>query len=62
VARLRTVALPRIEVVEFAQLGHMGPVSDPDPVNAAIGDFLERNRTRPAKNTMMQPLGEIPEP
>jgi pimeloyl-ACP methyl ester carboxylesterase len=42
VARLLTAALPRVEVVEFEKLGHMGPVTHPDPVNEAIKEFLER--------------------
>ena len=42
VARLLAPALPRVEVVEFADLGHMGPVTHPDVVNAAIRRFLER--------------------
>jgi pimeloyl-ACP methyl ester carboxylesterase len=41
VARLLTRALPRVEVVEFEKLGHMGPVTHPDPVNEAIRKFLE---------------------
>jgi pimeloyl-ACP methyl ester carboxylesterase len=40
VARLLTEVLPRVEVVEFAELGHMGPVTHPDVVNAAICKFL----------------------
>ena len=43
VARLLTAALPRIEVVEFENLGHMGPITHPDAVNEVIGRFLERN-------------------
>jgi len=43
VARLLTAALPRVEVVEFEKLGHMGPVTHPEPVNEAIRAFLERN-------------------
>ena len=43
VARLLTGALPRVEVVEFEKLGHMGPVTHPEPVNEAIRAFLERN-------------------
>ena len=43
VARLLVSALPRVEVVEFEQLGHMGPVTHPDVVNAAIVQFLERH-------------------
>ena len=46
VARLLTKALPRVEVVVFEDLGHMGPVTHPEPVNAAIGDFLGRHRGR----------------
>jgi pimeloyl-ACP methyl ester carboxylesterase len=42
VARLLVNALPRVEVVEFETLGHMGPVTHPDLVNEAIGQFLER--------------------
>jgi pimeloyl-ACP methyl ester carboxylesterase len=42
VARLLVNALPRVEVVEFENLGHMGPVTHPDLVNAAIGQFLEK--------------------
>jgi pimeloyl-ACP methyl ester carboxylesterase len=41
VARLLTGALPRVEVVEFEKLGHMGPVTHAEPVNAAILKFLE---------------------
>lgn len=42
VARLLTNALPRVEVVEFENLGHMGPVTHPEPVNEAIRGFLAR--------------------
>jgi pimeloyl-ACP methyl ester carboxylesterase len=42
VARLLTSALPRVEVVEFGDLGHMGPITHPDAVNEAIARFLER--------------------
>jgi pimeloyl-ACP methyl ester carboxylesterase len=42
VARLLTRALPKVSVVEFAELGHMGPVTHPAPVNEAIAQFLER--------------------
>jgi len=41
VARLLTRALPRVEIVEFENLGHMGPVTHPDQVNRAIRRFLE---------------------
>ena len=42
VARLLTRALPRVEVVEFEGLGHMGPVTHPHVVNEAISRFLEQ--------------------
>ena len=42
VARLLVNPLPQVEVVEFENLGHMGPVTHPDLVNEAIGQFLER--------------------
>ena len=42
VARLLTKTLPRVEVVEFGELGHMGPITHPEPVNAVIARFLER--------------------
>jgi pimeloyl-ACP methyl ester carboxylesterase len=42
VARLLTRTLPQVEVVEFKGLGHMAPVTDPEPINAAIVRFLER--------------------
>jgi pimeloyl-ACP methyl ester carboxylesterase len=42
VARLLANALPRVEVVEFEELGHMGPITHPDPVNDVIARFLER--------------------
>jgi pimeloyl-ACP methyl ester carboxylesterase len=42
VARLLAGALQRVEVMEFEKLGHMGPVTHPEPVNQAIRQFLER--------------------
>jgi pimeloyl-ACP methyl ester carboxylesterase len=42
VARLLTKTLPRVEVIEFEGLGHMGPVTHSDVVNEAISRFLER--------------------
>lgn len=47
VARLLTGVLPRVEVHEFPELGHMGPVTHPDPVNEVIASFLERSLTSP---------------
>lgn len=43
VARLLAATLPRVEVMEFEDLGHMGPVTHPDVVNEAIAQFLERS-------------------
>ena len=40
VARLLTNALPRVEVVEFDGLGHMGPITHPQQVNEVIARFL----------------------
>ncbi len=45
VARLLAAALPRVELLEFAELGHMGPITHPAPVNEAIARFLEREAT-----------------
>jgi pimeloyl-ACP methyl ester carboxylesterase len=42
VARLLVNALPRVEVVEFENLGHMGPITHANVVNEAIARFLER--------------------
>ncbi len=42
VARLLLSALPRVELLEFDGLGHMGPITHPDTVNHAIAQFLER--------------------
>ncbi|MFL6695310.1 MAG: alpha/beta fold hydrolase [Ramlibacter sp.] len=42
VARLLTATLPQVEVLTFPNLGHMGPVTDPGPVNDAIVRFLEQ--------------------
>jgi pimeloyl-ACP methyl ester carboxylesterase len=41
VARLLTCALPRVELIEFDNLGHMGPVTHPDQVNEVIKQFVE---------------------
>jgi pimeloyl-ACP methyl ester carboxylesterase len=42
VARLLTRTLPNVTVMEFADLGHMGPVTHPEPVNDAIARFFAR--------------------
>ncbi len=44
VTRLLADTLPQVEVVEFDELGHMGPVTHPKTVNAVIERFLERTR------------------
>jgi pimeloyl-ACP methyl ester carboxylesterase len=43
VARLLTDTLANVTVLEFADLGHMGPVTHPDVVNHAVAGFLARN-------------------
>jgi pimeloyl-ACP methyl ester carboxylesterase len=43
VAKILTRVLPRVEVIEFDDLGHMAPVTNPDVVNAAISRFLQAN-------------------
>lgn len=42
VARLLTGALPRVELVELEGLGHMGPITHPQVVNAVISGFLAK--------------------
>lgn len=42
VARRLAPALPQVEKVELAGLGHMGPVTHPAQVNAIIAEFLAR--------------------
>ena len=42
VARLLTATLPRVEVIEFDGLGHMGPITHGEIVNQAIAGFLGR--------------------
>lgn len=39
VARLLTTMLPKIEIVRFAHLGHMGPITHPEVVNPVIMRF-----------------------
>jgi pimeloyl-ACP methyl ester carboxylesterase len=41
VGRLLTRALPRVRLVEFGGLGHMGPITHAEMVNDAIVRFLE---------------------
>jgi pimeloyl-ACP methyl ester carboxylesterase len=42
VARLLLSALPQVQLVEFEDLGHMGPVTHSNIVNQAIRQFLAR--------------------
>ncbi|ODV08263.1 MAG: hydrolase [Rubrivivax sp. SCN 70-15] len=45
VARLLRTVLPRVRMVEFDELGHMGPITHPSVVNAEVKRFLESART-----------------
>jgi pimeloyl-ACP methyl ester carboxylesterase len=42
VRRLARV-IPRVELVEFEGVGHMGPITDPARINDAIDEFLRRH-------------------
>lgn len=44
VAGLLAAALPRVETLRLDGLGHMGPITHPEQVNAAIDGFLSRPR------------------
>lgn len=41
VANRLVATLPRVELVEFQELGHMGPVTHPDVVNEVISRFVK---------------------
>lgn len=43
VAALLAKTLPHVKTVTFDTLGHMGPITHPLPVNAAIDAFLLQN-------------------
>ncbi len=43
VARQLVTALPQLELVEFEDIGHMGPITHPEPINAVVEDFLRRH-------------------
>jgi pimeloyl-ACP methyl ester carboxylesterase len=43
VAALLARTLPRVETLSFEGLGHMGPITHPALVDAAIDDFLGRH-------------------
>jgi pimeloyl-ACP methyl ester carboxylesterase len=55
VARLLTQVLPRVQVIEFEGLGHMGPVTHPEAVNEAVCHFLEHRAD--AQEPASLPLG-----
>jgi len=40
VGRLLVPVLPRVQVVEFPGIGHMGPVTHPEAINAEIARFI----------------------
>lgn len=42
VARVLLSTLPQARLVRFPELGHMGPITNPDVVNAAIEQFLKQ--------------------
>ena len=42
VARLLADALPMLERVDFPGVGHMGPITHPEKINAQIDEFLTR--------------------
>ncbi len=44
-------ALPDAAYVSIAAVGHMAPVSDPEPVNARIAEHLYRHRTAAVRQT-----------
>jgi pimeloyl-ACP methyl ester carboxylesterase len=41
VMRALLPVLPHTRVLEFDGVGHMGPITHPEPINAAIGRFLD---------------------
>jgi len=45
VARILVPVLPQVRVVEFPGLGHMGPVTHPQVVNAEIARFLAEDQS-----------------
>ena len=51
VARLLTKTLPRVTAVEIEGVGHMGPVTHPDRVNALIERYLTDGPTTPTEQT-----------
>lgn len=51
VARLLTKTLPRVTTVEIEGVGHMGPVTHPDRVNALIERYLTDGPATPTEQT-----------
>ena len=49
VARLLTKTLPRVTAIEMEGVGHMGPVTHPDRVNALIERYLIDGPTTPTE-------------
>lgn len=45
VAKVLLPVFPRVRVVTFPGLGHMAPVTHPEPINTAIAQFLREART-----------------
>ena len=54
VARLLCATLPRVERLEFADAGHMGPITHAGPVNDAIAQFLARLPASPGAESIRQ--------
>ena len=54
VARLMCTVLPRVERIEFADAGHMGPITHAGPVNEAIAQFLARLPAAPGAESTRQ--------
>jgi len=46
VSTLLARTLPRVETLTFGGMGHMGPLTHPTQVDAAIEDFLQRHSAR----------------
>jgi pimeloyl-ACP methyl ester carboxylesterase len=54
VARSLCAVLPRVERLEFADAGHMGPITHGGPVNEAIAQFLARLPAAPRAESIRQ--------
>ena len=54
VARLLCGVLPRVERLEFADAGHMGPITHGGAVNDAIAQFLARLPASPGATSSRQ--------